>query len=352
MRGLITRRGLPAAIGVATLALPLALDDSQRTQYVFIALAAMVVTGLSLLMGFAGQVSLGQAAFYAVGAYTAGLLATRLHLPALLALLAAPVAGAGVAALIGVPLLRLRGHYLAFATLAFQLIVVSVIHNFKSLTRGDIGLSGIPSLLPAAFDPNDPLVFCYISWVALAGILILSRNLVASRPGRALRALATSEQGASAVGVPVGRYKLQVFALAGAYAGLAGGLYAFFESFISPASFPILLSVQFLVMAIVGGVGVIWGAVIGAVGITVLLQVLRDLSSRPGLDPHAPAILQYAVYAVILVLVMLFSPEGLYPSVRRWLAGRSAAPAGLEPPRDGGHPGVVSVPADDLDAHR
>ncbi|MDQ6691155.1 MAG: branched-chain amino acid ABC transporter permease, partial [Candidatus Dormibacteraeota bacterium] len=267
-------------------------------------------------------VSLGQAAFYAIGAYTAGLLATRLRVAPAAALLLAPLVSAAIAALIGVPLLRLRGHYLAFATLAFQLIVISVIHNLKSVTRGDIGLSGIPSLLPGGLDPNDPLTFCFISWFALAAVLVLSRNLVASRPGRALRALATSEAGASAAGVPVGRYKLQVFALAGAYAGLAGGIYAFFESFISPASFPILLSVQFLVMAVVGGVGVVWGSVIGAVAITLLLQVLKDLSSRPGLDPHAPAILQYAVYALILILVMLFLPDGLLPALRRRLRAR------------------------------
>ncbi|MDQ6692295.1 MAG: branched-chain amino acid ABC transporter permease, partial [Candidatus Dormibacteraeota bacterium] len=120
---------VPIAIAVATAALPLFLDDSQRTQYVFIALAAIAVTGLSLLMGFAGQVSLGQAAFYAIGAYTAGLLATRLGFAPLAALVLAPLVSAAVAALIAVPLLRLRGHYLAFATLAFQLIVISVIHN-------------------------------------------------------------------------------------------------------------------------------------------------------------------------------------------------------------------------------
>jgi len=312
-------RGRPPALWLGlvlaalTLAVPPLLSDSQLTIYVFIGLATVVVSGLSLLMGFAGQVSLGQGAFYAIGAYAAGLLAAKGHLPPLLALAAAPVSAALVGTAMGIPLLRLRGHYLAFATLAFQLIVLSVIGEAKQLTGGDIGLSGIPPLGVGPLRLDSPLQYAYLTWAVTAGVLLLSRNLVDSRPGRGLRALATSEIGAAASGVPVGTYKLKVFALSAAYAGLAGGIYGFFLSYIAPGSFPVLLSVQFLVMAAVGGLGAIWGSLFGAAAITLAIEVLKDLGSQPGMPTHAPAVLTYAVYAGLLILVMLFLPDGLLP---------------------------------------
>lgn len=311
-----------AAAAIGTLLLPIALDDSQLTVYVFIGLATIVVAGLSLLMGYAGQVSLGQGAFYAIGAYTTALLAKLLALPPLLALGAATAFTAGIAVVVGLPLLRLRGHYLAFATLAFQLIVLSVIGEARGLTGGDIGLPGVPTLSvgPVALEGHyRTFVFAYVVWVLAALALLLNRNLVRSRPGRALRALATSEAGALAAGVAVGRVKLQVFALSAAYAGLAGGVYAFFLSYIAPGSFPVLLSIQFLIMATVGGLGSISGALVGATVITLLVQVLTAVGTLPGMPLHAPAVFSYAVYGLVLVLILLLLPQGLVPAVqRRW----------------------------------
>lgn len=310
-----------AAAIVASLALPLALNDSQLTVYVFIALAVIVVAGLMLLQGFAGQVSLGQAAFYAIGAYTTGILSKH-GLAPLLALAVAPLFTALVAAVVGLPVLRLRGHYLAFATLAFQLIVLSLIGQFRGFTGGDTGLTAIPPLSVAGItfpDRYNAFGYAYLSWFAMAAVLMLTRNLVDSRPGRALRALATSEAAAMASGVPVTRYKLQVFALAAGYAGLAGGIYAFFLSYIAPGSFPILLSIQFLVMAAVGGVAVVWGPIVGALTIYLLAQVLQSIGSQPQMPIHAPAELNYAVYGLVLIGVMLFLPGGLVPAVRRRL---------------------------------
>src|ERR671938_1159331 len=135
----------PGAVAAGViLLLPLVLPETLLTIYIFIGLSTMVVSGLSLLMGFAGQVSLGQAAFYAIGAYTAGLLARDLKVPPLLGLVVAPAAAAGIAYVVGLPLLRLRGHYLAFGTLAFQLITLSVIGEAKDVTGGDTGLTAIP----------------------------------------------------------------------------------------------------------------------------------------------------------------------------------------------------------------
>ena len=306
------------AVLVISLLTPLALDEGQQTVFVLLALAVVVTVGLSLLMGFAGQVSLGQAAFYALGAYIAGLLAKH-GLAPILALAAAPAGAALVALLIGIPVLRLRGHALAFATLAFQLIVLTVIAEAKPITGGDVGLGGIPQLLPDAI--ATPFAYAYVAWLAAAAVILLTHNLVRSRPGRGLRALATSEQGAASSGVAVATDKLKVFTISAAYAGLAGGVYAFFLSYLSPTSFSILLSVQFLVMAAVGGLGTVWGAVVGATVITVLLQALQALAGQPGLPKTLPAVLSYAVYGVALLLVMLLLPEGLLPAIQRRLPG-------------------------------
>src|SRR5579859_5324687 len=160
---------------VVILLLPLVLPNALLTIYIFIGLSTMVVSGLSLLMGFAGQVSLGQAAFYAIGAYTAGLLARDLHVPPVLGLLAAPAVTALIAYAVGLPLLRLRGHYLAFGTLAFQLITLSVLGEAKDLTGGDTGLTGIPAfgigpLVVAG--PFKSIIFGYLAWVlALLSLL-------------------------------------------------------------------------------------------------------------------------------------------------------------------------------------
>ncbi len=309
--------GLLLLAGV-TLLLPLLLGSGGIPLYVTIGLSTMVVIGLSLLMGFAGQISLGQAVFFAIGAYTAALLS--LHgLPSLVGLLAAPLVTAVVAALIGIPLLQLRGHALAFGSLAVQLIVLSLIPLAPSLTGGAIGLSGIPALgLGPVQLPADGLGYAYLVWGLVALLLLLTHNLVRSRPGRALRAMATSPTGAAAVGVPVVRYRIQVFALSAAYAGLAGGVYAFFIGYISPDAFPVVLSIQFLVMAVVGGLGSLWGPLVGAVGVSLLAQGLSTLGSAPGMPATAPIILSLGVYAVILILTQLFIPRGVVPSLVSW----------------------------------
>jgi branched-chain amino acid transport system permease protein len=309
----------PARVAVAVvLLLPLVLPNALLTIYIFIGLSTMVVSGLSLLMGFAGQVSLGQAAFYAIGAYTAGLLSRDLNVPPVLGLAIAPAVAAAIAYVVGLPLLRLRGHYLAFGTLAFQLITLSVIGEARDITGGDTGLTAIPPLGigPLIVDgPFKPIVFGYLAGGLALLTLLFNQHLVRSRPGRALRALATSEAGALAAGVPVGRYKLQVFALSAAYAGLAGGVYAFFVSYIAPGSFPIVRSIEFLIMATVGGLGSVWGSAVGATVVFLVVQVLQNLGTLPGMPLRAPAVFSYAVYAVILIGIMLGLPQGVVPAL-------------------------------------
>jgi branched-chain amino acid transport system permease protein len=273
-------------------------------------------------MGYAGQVSLGQASFYATGAYTAGLISIHTG-QSLLGLLGAPVVAAALALVVGVPILRLRGHQLAFATLALQLIMLSVLSD-ADWAGGAIGLQGVPHLSVAGTELDQDVQYAYLTWLGVALTMLVARNVIASRTGRGLRALSTSETAAAASGVPVGRYRLLVFALSAAFAGLAGGIYAFYLGYLAPGSFPVLLSVQYVVMAVVGGLGTLWGPLLGAAAITLLVQVLTDLGTRPGMPSYAPNVLSYAVYAILLILVVLFLPRGGRPP--------RSDPSGLPPP--------------------
>ncbi|MFG1696249.1 branched-chain amino acid ABC transporter permease [Nonomuraea sp. NPDC049309] len=314
------------AVAAVTLALPAVLDDSALAVYVLLGLAAIVTVGVSLLMGYAGQVSLGQGAFYAIGAYTAALLALG-DVPPVAGLVAAPVVAAASALVIGVPLLRLRGHHLAFATLAMQLILLSLAGQLE-FTGGDIGLQAIPQFSIGSFQAESAVAYAYLTWGGLALVLLIAHNVITSRPGRALRALATSETAAASSGIPVGRYKLVVFALSAAFAGLAGGIYCFYTGYVAPGSFPVLISIQYIVMAVVGGLGTLWGAVVGAAAITLLVQGLDGLATLPGMPSYAPSVLSYAVYALVLIGVVLFLPQGLLPAVSERLSGRRRAREG------------------------
>jgi branched-chain amino acid transport system permease protein len=336
------RAGAVVAAAAGTLALPLWLSTANLTVYVLTGLYGVTAIGLSLLMGYAGQVSLGQAVFFAIGAYTAAVLS--LHgVPTVVALVAAPVLGTAVAAAVGVPILRLRGHYLAFATLAFQLIVLAVISNTAFL-GGGLGFAAVPSLGIGGVVLTSPRGYAWLVWAVTAAVMVLSLNIIRSRPGRALRALATSEAAAESAGVPVVRYKLAVFSLSAAYAAFAGGIYVFFIGYVAPDSFPVSLSVELVVMVVIFGLGSVWGALMGAVGISVLVQVLTQVGTLPGMPQYMPALLSYAAYGGILVLIMVFLPGGLLPALKGlWEVaarrlGRTASPGGPSPP-------VASPPA-------
>ena len=181
---------------------------------------------------------------------------------------------------------------------------------------GAIGLQGIPPLSIGSMELLDTIDYAYLTLAALIVSLILAHNIIDSRPGRGLRALATGEIAAAASGVPVGRYRLAVFALAAGFAGLAGGIYAFFLGYLGPGSFSVLLSIEFVVMAIVGGLGTLSGAVIGAAVIVLLVQVLNTIATQPGMPSYAPSVLSYAVYALVLIVTVLFLPRGIAPALK------------------------------------
>jgi branched-chain amino acid transport system permease protein len=242
-------------------------------------------------------------------------------------LLVAPLAAAAVAALVGVPLLLLRGHHLAFATLALHLIFLSLISEL-SITGGDVGLQGIPRLSIAGLTLTSVRSYAYLSYAALLLIVVVARNILASRPGRALRALSSSEVAAASSGVAVGYYKLAVFALSAGFAGLAGGVYAFYMGYLAPGSFPVMLSIEYIVMAAVGGLGRVSGALVGSAVVFVVVHGLSRVATLSGMPSTAPIIFSYAVYSVLLVSAVLFLPAGL---VGRAAALRARRHAGAGP---------------------
>jgi branched-chain amino acid transport system permease protein len=293
-------------------------------------LYALVAVGLTLLMGFAGQISLGQGAFFLIGAYTSAILTVGIDparrivdpeagISPVLAVLAAPVVAAAVAAVLGLPLLRLRGHYLAFATLSLHLIAFSLLYAWDRFTGGQYGISVTKPLEVGGWAIRGAN-HAAVVWALVGLVLLLATNIVHSRVGRALQALATDEASAAASGVGVASYKLRLFVLAAALAGIGGGLFTFAFQFVSPEAFPVVLSVEFVVMVAVGGLGNVYGAVAGTIAILYLEQKLRELGARDALlgwslPDAAPTVFSYGVFGLILIVIMLFFPRGLLPAL-------------------------------------
>jgi branched-chain amino acid transport system permease protein len=310
--------------------LPFQLERGDIGLYDRMGLYALVTIGLTLLMGFAGQVSLGQGGFFLIGAYTSGLLTvgldpdTRLVDPdagidPLLAVAAAPFVSAAVAVVIGIPLMRLRGHYLAFATLAFALIAWSLLYAQDRFTGGQFGVTVTKRLAVGGHEITGA-THAAVVWGLVGVALLLSTNLVASRAGRGLQAIAANEPAAAASGINVALYKLQLFVFAAALAGLAGGLFTFYAQFLGPEDFAIVLSLLFVVMVSIGGLGSVYGAVVGAVTIVYVEHKLRELGTHESLfgwdlPPQGPSILSLGAFGLVLIVVMLFFPHGLLPGL-------------------------------------
>jgi len=283
---------------------------------VFVALNAIAALGLSLVMGFAGQVSLGQAAFYAIGAYVSGILTASFGWNGWAALAVAVLAGALTAFAIGLPIFRLSGLLLAMATLGFGIIVYYVLVNSADLTGGPSGLTGIPPLAIGGFTFDTDGRVLWLAWGALLLLLGLAGNLVDSRVGRAFRAIHGSEPAAQAAGIDTARYKLGVFALAGGMTALAGGIYAHYLKFINPSPFGFAFSVELVVMVVLGGVASLWGAVLGAAAIVLLVEALRGLLPLVTAS-HGAAEYEIVIFGLILMAFMIFLPGGLTAVGRR-----------------------------------
>lgn len=270
---------------------------------------AIIVLGLNLLLGYAGQISLGHGALFGISAYTTAVLTGTYGLPLAVGMISGVSLTAVVALLIGMPVLKLRGYYLAMATLGFGLIVYIFFNEAIGLTGGPSGFVGIPSLELAGFAFDSDLSFFYLVWSVVTLVLLISLNLIHSRYGRALMALHISETAAQSMGINIARFKLFVFVLSAVFAGIAGILYAHYLNFVAPSSFGFHFSVQLITMVVLGGMASLWGGIAGAVFLTVMPEFLRFYEN-----------LEVIIYGLILILCMMFLPQGLAGGVSRLMA--------------------------------
>lgn len=298
-------------IGLALIALPLALGDRYLVRiFTLVGINLVMVTGMSLLFGYAGQISLGHAAFFGLGAYASAFVTLR-GMPWIVGLATGVAVASLGGLLLALPSLRLKGHYLAMATLGFGEIVLFFFSEAEPITGGSDGLREIPAASVGTFAFDTPTLKYLLVWIVAVGVLVLAANVVRHRPGRALRAIHGSELGAQACGIDTVRVKTQVFVLSAALAGLAGVLYAHYIGFVSPSTFTLNLSLILVTMVALGGMGSLTGAIAG----TVLLTLLPYADAIiPGLSRDAIAFLQdweTDIHGLVLILVMLFMPGGL-----------------------------------------
>ncbi|MCP5264983.1 MAG: branched-chain amino acid ABC transporter permease [Burkholderiaceae bacterium] len=297
---------------------PFVLPDYLRTQVTFIFIYAVVGFGLMLLSGFTGQLSMGHAAFLAIGAYTEAILQNQgvpFVLSAPIAMLLSSLAGVAI----GLPALRLTGIYLAIATLSFGFIVEEALARFDWLTGGNSGMM-LVGLNVVGFNVEWDYGFYYLALVCTVLVGLACHNLLRSPTGRAFVAIRDSEISAQSMGVSLGAFKTLSFAISAAFTGLAGALYAHKIQFISPEQFNLFVSIEFLMMIVIGGMGSLHGAVFGAIFVIVLPELIGWLKDYlPGYIVEQPG-LKPTLFGIIMILFVLFEPLGLYG---RWVKIRT-----------------------------
>lgn len=302
------------ALVIGCFALPLVLDDYLLSQMTFICMFAIASVGLMLLSGYTGQISLGHAAFFAIGSYTSAILVAK-GVPFLLALPAAGVLAAMVGVMIGRPILHLTGLYLAIVTMGFAFIVEEILVRWESLTRGSMGYYVEPASIGSFVFDTEPR-FYYLALGVLIASLFAARNILRSPTGRAMIAIRDSEVAAEAMGISLAKFKTMAFAVSAFFTGIAGSLYAHKVFFINPESYTMHLSIELLAMVIIGGLGSLHGAVYGAAFFVFLPQFIVVVKD------DLPVFLQYqtgleaALFGLLIILVVLFEPMGIYG---RWL---------------------------------
>jgi len=267
---------------------------------IFSGINALVAIGLCILMGYAGQISLGQAGFYGIGAYVSSILSLKLGMPIVISMTAAMITAALAAVILAAPSLKLKGHYLAVATLGFGDIIHITLNEWGP--GGPSGFGDIPRFTLFGYVLTSTEGYYYLTWGFVVLVMLFSQNFINSRTGRALRAIHGSEVASNAMGLDVVALKIKVFVLSAVYAALAGCLYAHYVTFISPSSFSLFYSILVLMMVVVGGITNLWGAVVGSIVITTLPEFLRSFEEFDVL-----------AYGLILTLSLLFFRKGLVP---------------------------------------
>ena len=306
------RTGGMLALALVIALLPLAM--SNRYFYdvaVLVGLNAIVCVGLNLLIGYAGQISLGHAGFFGLGAYGSAILAARYGWPPAAALLATTLGVALLAFIVGRPILRLRGHYLAMATLGLGIIIFMIITTEDKFTGGPDGISVVPFSIGALVLQGERVWYWVVGGLLLAAVW-LALNLIESPTGRALRALHSSEVGAEVVGINAAEHKLMVFVISAVFASFAGSLAAHYSGFVTPGKVAFLHSIELVTMVVFGGLASTFGAVVGAAVLTTLPQLLAAFEDY-----------EMMIFGAVMIGTMIFLPRGVVPSLARLFASRS-----------------------------
>ena len=301
------RAGTALIVAIVLIAIPFNSNPSLNGNLTLVMSYAVASMGLGLLVGYAGQISLGQGAFFAIGAYAAAAMLAKTGLPYLLALPLAAAVTFAIGLAFGIPAVRVRGLYLALITLALAVAVGPVIKRAEPVTGGVSGLSAPQPPVPGwlAVDPDQWLYL--LSLVVTALMLLLAANLTRGSLGRALVAIRDGERAARTSGVHVSRTKALLFAVAGAYAGVGGGLFTYAQGFVAPESFTLLLSFTFLGAVVVGGLGTVIGSVLGALFVVFVPQYAGDVNQA----------LTGVIYGCTLIAVVYLLPGGAAGLLRR-----------------------------------
>lgn len=287
------------------LLVPVLLSGSYlMSVFVFVGIHTLLAIALNLLLGYAGQISLGHAAFFGLGAYGSGVLTSQFGFNPWVTMVLVALLVAFAAFIIGFPVLKLKGHYLAMATLGLGIIIFIVFNEWVEVTGGPSGLSGIPTLSIGSVSFDSDFKNYYLVWIFVLGCVGLSLNLAHSRIGRAFRAIHDAEVAARVMGVNALLLKVQVFALSALICSIAGSLYAHVMTFIAPPSFGFNISVELLTMVVIGGLGSIYGSFIGALLLTLLPEFLRALHDY-----------DIVFFGALLITMTMFMPQGLVRGV-------------------------------------
>jgi branched-chain amino acid transport system permease protein len=313
---LLTTRPERASLGVfvlALLAFPLVASAFQLDLACQVFLASVGALSLMLLTGYAGQISLGHAGLIAAGAFTVGILFRETNAPFWITLPAAALVGALLGIIFGLPSLRLRGLYLAVSTLALHFVVIYLGGEYESRRGFSTGIVIDPPSI-AGMSISDGRIWYFILLAAAAATLLMCLNLMRARTGRAWRAIRAHETVAEALGIGIASYKVLAFVISSAITAVAGALFAYYRGFVSVEAFSLFLTIQYLAMVIVGGMGSLLGALLGAAFVTLFPYVIEaGLLALPGAQRYADLLfaVNYAVFGLVMILFLIFEPLGL-----------------------------------------